>query len=131
MCSSDLDEMDRLFQAGLSNADILRAATLTAAEFEGLSATHGSIATGKQASFVFLADNPLADIAHTQSIVGVFHQGHYYDRDALDEVLATASSKTSGLSFYATMGWDLATRALPRQLWGDGGADGIGHHHVH
>ena len=94
------DEMDRLSEAGMSNADILRAATLSAAEFEGLENSHGAVAVGNAANLVFLTANPLEDLANARTINGVYFQNRYYDRDALDAVLSDARSKTSGARVY-------------------------------
>jgi imidazolonepropionase-like amidohydrolase len=81
------DELFLLVEAGLTPADALRAATLDTAQFLGLQNSLGTIEGGKLADLVLLDANPLEDISNTQKISGVFTQGHYFDRQALDGLL--------------------------------------------
>lgn len=81
------DEMALLVQAGLTPAQVLRAATLDAAQFMGLGSEYGSIAVGKRADMVVLAANPLADIGATRQIAGVMVNGHWHTpRPLIDHV---------------------------------------------
>lgn len=76
------DELALLVEAGLSPAEALRAATLSAARFAGKDAQLGTIAPGKTAELVLLGSDPLADIAATRTIRGLVFAGrHYGDRD--------------------------------------------------
>ncbi len=68
-------EMQILSKAGLSNYDILKSATLNAAQFLNISNVFGTIDVGKEASFILLSKNPLADIENTLSIKKVFNRG--------------------------------------------------------
>jgi len=68
-------EMQILSEAGLSNYDILKSATLNAAQFLNISNDFGTIEEGKEASFILLSKNPLADIQNTLSIEKVFYCG--------------------------------------------------------
>jgi imidazolonepropionase-like amidohydrolase len=81
------DELVLLVKAGLTPADALRAATLDTAQFLGMQNSLGTVETGKLADLVLLDANPLEDIRNTQKISGVFMQGHYFDRQALDGLL--------------------------------------------
>lgn len=81
--SSLHDELEMLVAAGMSNADVLRAATLSAAEFSNLENEMGSIEVGKVADLVLLENNPLEDIRHTRTIVGVMYNGHFFDQSKL------------------------------------------------
>ena len=66
----DLETMDQLYMqelqalktAGLSNAEIIQAATLSAADAMGLKDEVGSIVTGKRADIIILNANPLEDL---------------------------------------------------------------------
>lgn len=69
------EEMELLVTAGWSEAEVLRAATLDAARHLGIVRTAGSIAVGKRADLVLLAENPLEDIRHTRTIERVFLAG--------------------------------------------------------
>ena len=54
----------------------------------------GTVETGKLADVVLLDANPLEDIRNTQKISGVFLQGRYFNRKALDSLLQQV--KTQG-----------------------------------
>lgn len=91
------DELVELVRAGLSPADALRSATIEAARFSGLAREFGSIEEGKVADMVLLDANPLADIRATGQIAGLFFNGQYLDRAALDELLAFAEDQAGGV----------------------------------
>jgi imidazolonepropionase-like amidohydrolase len=88
------DELVLLVKAGFTPADALRAATSDSAEFLGLQNSLGTVETGKLADLVLLDANPLDDIRNTQKISGVFLQGRYFNRQALDGLLQQV--KTQG-----------------------------------
>lgn len=88
------DELVLLVKAGLTPADALRSATLDTVQFLGLQNSLGTVETGKFADLVLLDANPLEDIRNTQRISGVFLQGKYYDRQALDGLLQKVSGRT-------------------------------------
>jgi predicted amidohydrolase YtcJ len=70
----------------------LRAATLNPAKFFGLDQKLGTIEQGKLADLVLLEANPLEDIRNTQRIDAVITNGRFYDRKALDKMLAQAQT---------------------------------------
>ncbi len=84
------DELEELVKAGLSPAEALRAATWSGAEFLGDTARHGSVESGRMADLVLLDANPLAQIGNTRKIRAVVLGGRYFDRSALDAMLAGA-----------------------------------------
>jgi imidazolonepropionase-like amidohydrolase len=74
-------ELQLLTQVGLSNADVLNAATLVNAKILGVDNEVGSIAPGKYADFVLIEGDPLADIACVRNVRQVFKGGiAYVDR---------------------------------------------------
>lgn len=81
------DEMALLVRAGLSPAEVLRAATLDAARYAGMQDQHGTVAVGKVADLVLLDANPLIDIAHSRNVHAVLLGGRLYDRQRLDALL--------------------------------------------
>lgn len=86
--SSVHDELAELVTAGLTPAEALRAATLSGAEFLGMTADHGTVQPGRFADLVLLDANPLEDIGHTRGIRAVVFDGRVHDRASLDAMLA-------------------------------------------
>ncbi len=81
-------EMQMLRDVGLSPYEALKSATVNPARYLGTYALEGTVAEGKVANLVLLRENPLTDIAHTQTIEGVFLRGQWLDREQLDTMLA-------------------------------------------
>jgi hypothetical protein len=86
------DELALLVKAGLTPAESLRAATLNPAKFFGLDQKLGTVEQGKLADLALLEANPLEDIRNTQRIDAVVMNGRFYDRKALDKMLAQAQT---------------------------------------
>ena len=75
-------ELENMVAAGMTQADVLVAATRTAAailEIDDL----GAVASGKSADFVVLNANPLDDITNTRRIDRVYLRGKEIDRSAM------------------------------------------------
>ena len=68
------DEMELMVAAGMSNVDVLRAATTNPASYFGLS-DRGSIQPGRRADLVLVSGNPLVDIRATRQILKVWCGG--------------------------------------------------------
>jgi hypothetical protein len=88
-------ELVDLTRSGLSNLEALRAATITPAKYSGRDKEQGSVAVGKIADMIVLDNNPLDNIAHTQSINGVLLNGVYYDKDKLEALKEGTASLAS------------------------------------
>ena len=80
-------ELELYQRAGISNADVLKIATLQSAQVAGMADRTGSIAIGKQADFVLLAANPLEDISAVRLPVAVFKGDRWFDPAALYEAV--------------------------------------------
>lgn len=76
-------EMELMVEAGLTPADVLRAATLNAARMIGKESELGSIEAGKQADLLILNANPLDDIRAMRRIHRVIKGGIVHDPAAL------------------------------------------------
>jgi len=74
-------EMWFLWRGGLSNEDVLRAATAGNAEKLGLQEEIGSLEPGKIADLLVLDENPLDDILNTLSLRYTVQGGIVYDSD--------------------------------------------------
>ena len=71
---------------GLSQHDVLRAATIVGAEAIGMGQDLGSLEAGKLADIVVLDRDPLTDIRNTNSVSLVMKNGRLFDANTLDEV---------------------------------------------
>lgn len=73
-------ELVLLRDCGLSNADVLKIATLNGAKILNIDHRSGTITTGKEADFVLLNANPLEDIHNSQDIHAVISNGEKVER---------------------------------------------------
>jgi len=117
--SSLHDELQMLVDAGLSPAEALRAATVSAAEFAGGRAQHGAVAPGRAADLLLLDANPLDDIAHTRRIASVFLAGYRHDVQALRELRAFARTQGTSVRVNLRLLWDLLSSPLMRRQLAD------------
>ena len=75
-------ELQALVDAGLTPLQAIRAGTSSGARvLEGDDADFGTIAPGKAADLILLADDPTADITHSRSIEGVMQAGQWLAAD--------------------------------------------------
>jgi imidazolonepropionase-like amidohydrolase len=84
------DELEELVGAGLSPLAALQAATLNPAKYFGMTESHGTVEVGRIADLVLLDANPLDDIRHTTRIAAVVVNGVFFERAALQKMLADA-----------------------------------------
>jgi imidazolonepropionase-like amidohydrolase len=89
------DEMAIFVEHGLTPLQTLQAATLAGPKYFGTSARYGAVAAGKAADILILDRNPVQDIAATRSVRGVILRGRYFDRAALDAMLADAKARVA------------------------------------
>jgi ketosteroid isomerase-like protein len=92
------EELEELVDGGgLTPMQAIVAATSVAARTIGIEATHGTLAHGRPVSFVFLRDDPLADISNLRSVQSVWKNAERFDRAAYrsrfaEPTVATTSS---------------------------------------
>ncbi|HUQ95223.1 MAG TPA: amidohydrolase family protein [Bryobacteraceae bacterium] len=79
-------EMWALASGGLTNLEVLRAATLHGAEALGFAQDLGSIEPGKMADLLVLNKDPLVDIRNTNTIRMVMKNGELYNADTLQKM---------------------------------------------
>lgn len=87
-----LEELSLLESAGLSRREVLRAATLNAAEAMERTAEFGRVAVGLSADLLLLDANPRDGLATLHRPAGVMAHGVWLDRAALDALLAGVES---------------------------------------
>lgn len=80
-------EMKLLMDAGLSNYEVIQAATINAATCLNQEKEIGTIEIGKKADLILTHDNPLSDIHIIFNHMGVFKNGIFYSREMCDALL--------------------------------------------
>jgi Tol biopolymer transport system component len=83
------NELVQAVKAGLTPFEALRSATMVAAELLGVEADLGSVEPGKLADLVFVAGDPLSDIAAARNVRSVMHNGRLF---AIDELVGGGAS---------------------------------------
>jgi len=83
-------EMWALQSGGMTNWEVLRAATIHGAEALGYAQDIGSLKVGKLADLLILRKDPLANIRNTNSIHYVMKNGEMFDADSMDQVWPAA-----------------------------------------
>ena len=106
-------ELVQLATAGLPPAAVLRAATLSPAEYFELDHQYGTVEPGKAADLLMLHANPLQDVRNTQNIAAVVFNGNLYDRQALDRISAHVEHQAGS--------WSVACKIIWRFLKNPGG----------
>jgi imidazolonepropionase-like amidohydrolase len=84
------DELGLMVDAGMAPVAALQTATINPARYLGREMTLGTIEPGRSADLVLLDANPLDDIANIRRIRAVIAAGRFFDRSALDQLLAAA-----------------------------------------
>lgn len=85
------DDLRILTESGFTPYEALQTATVNAAHVvERMTGTgdFGTIEIGKRADLILLEGNPLTDITHTESILGVMVLGKWYTQEALLKMIA-------------------------------------------
>ena len=85
--SSLHEELSLYVQAGLSPYEALRTATVNPALYLDAERDVGKVAEGFRADLVLLTENPLEDIRHTRTRVGVMKRGRWFPASELEAAL--------------------------------------------
>ena len=75
-------EFALMVEAGMSAADAIKAATVTASELLDLSDTVGTIAAGKSADIIAVSGDPLSDVTELERVKFVMAAGALARDDA-------------------------------------------------
>jgi imidazolonepropionase-like amidohydrolase len=79
-------DMWAMHSGGMTNYEVLRAATLHGAEALGYAQDLGSIEVGKLADLIVLVKNPLEEIRNTNTIKYVMKNGELFEGDTLNQI---------------------------------------------
>ena len=90
-----VDEMETLVETGLTILEVLRAATLGAADYLGERGTFGEVVEGAAADLILVDGNPLEDLGALRRLHGVMRAGTFHDRANLDALLEQLAAKTA------------------------------------
>ena len=90
-------EFKELSDAGIAPLDVLRMATINAADYLGRSKTMGLVAIGHDADLVLLTADPLDQIENLHRIAGVVRAGTYYTSGDLDALKAQVAAHRGSL----------------------------------
>jgi hypothetical protein len=82
-----IEELETMAELGMSNDEVLRAATVNAAEAMDRTAEFGTVAVGKRADLLLLERDPRVSIANVRRPLGVMVRGIWLDRPKLDSML--------------------------------------------
>lgn len=110
------DELEHLVRAGLTPAEVLRAATIDAARYTGLDRSSGSVKPGKRADLVLLDANPLSDVRNMRRIRAVMIEGRIYDRQRLDALLRFTRSQAARPDNWVKLLWGFARSSVASDL---------------
>lgn len=86
-------ELRYLVDSGLTPFEALKTGTVNVAAFYGLSATSGTVSTGKVSDLVLINANPLKDITATMAIQGVMVGDQWLTKEYLDVQLKSLEKK--------------------------------------
>lgn len=106
------NEMQLLKKSGLSNYEVLKAATINAAETLAIEHDYGSVAVGKIADLVLVTQNPLDDISVLKSPYAVVKKGQWLDKVQLEKLRIEAKNTESYYWSVISLLEDLFVRAF-------------------
>ena len=82
-------------EAGLSNYEVLKTATVNASKAHSIMNNMGTIVVGKVANLILIDNNPLLDLSALQAPSTVFIRGRKLNRDSLDNFEKQAKNRTN------------------------------------
>ncbi|MEM7432605.1 MAG: amidohydrolase family protein [Pseudomonadota bacterium] len=88
-------ELERLVEVGLNPMEALATATINPALLFGREASEGQVTHGFRANLLVLQANPVDDIRNTRRIAGVFIDGRWVGKAAIDQIKADSLPKAA------------------------------------
>jgi hypothetical protein len=82
-------------EAGLSNYEVLKTATINASKTHSIMNKMGTIEVGKIANLLLIDDNPLLDLSALQNPTNVFVKGRKLDRETLNSFENEARNRSN------------------------------------
>ncbi|MEH6535969.1 MAG: amidohydrolase family protein [Psychroserpens sp.] len=82
-------------EAGLSNYEVLKTATINASKTHSIMNEMGTIEVGKIANLILIDDNPLLDLSALQNPTTVFIKGRKLNRETLDNYEKQAKNRNN------------------------------------
>ena len=76
-------ELELFVKAGIPIHEVLKMATINAAEITGVAEAYGSIEVGKQADLILISGNPLERISNIRKVLWTIQGGYLYEAEAL------------------------------------------------
>jgi len=89
-------ELELMVKYGLTPQQALAASVINGPVFFGKQKEYGAVSAGKRAELLLLNDNPLQNIAASQSIFSLVHDGRLYTREQLDRLLLKTKQQAAG-----------------------------------
>ncbi len=93
-------ELELYREAGLSNYEVLKTATVNPSKVHGFMKDFGTVENGKMANLILVNGNPLQDLAVLQNPEMVFIKGRKLDRKTLDEFKTAATDRSNLLASF-------------------------------
>ena len=85
-------------EAGLSNYEVLKTATVNASKTHSFMKSLGTVETGKTANLLLVEENPLAELSTLENPTCVFIKGRKLDRETLDSFKVKAKNRRNLLA---------------------------------
>ena len=85
-------------EAGLSNYEVLKTATVNASKTHSFMKSLGTVETGKTANLLLVEENPLAELSTLENPTCVFIKGRKLDRETLDSFKEKAKNRRNLLA---------------------------------
>ena len=109
-------EMWMLSQGGMTNLEVLKAATINGAEYIGMEKQIGSIKEGKLADLIVLDKDPLENIYNSEFVKYTMINGRLYDSEEMNEIGNREKKRTKfyweNTKYNSSFDWHENTEAI-------------------